>query len=69
METTALSPNFPNINLPECPSTVETGKFGMSSYEIVCSISISLTNPPKPVPNIIPTSGEKFVLSFRKLAV
>ena len=69
MATTFFPPKIPNINLPECPSTVESGKLGISLYGKECSISISETNPPSPVPRIIPISGLKFVFSVMKLAL
>ena len=64
MATIFFPPSNPKINFPEWPSTVETGKFGISSYGKECCISIYLTSPPSPVPKIIPTSGSKLVFSF-----
>ena len=40
----------------------------MSLYDIECSISISSTNFPSPVPKIMPNCGSKFVLSCRNAA-
>ena len=57
MAITFLPANSPKIKAPLCPSTVDTGKLGMSLYSISNSIFISLVSPPSPVPKIIPISG------------
>ena len=33
MAIISLPPSLPKISLPACPSTVETGKLGISLYE------------------------------------
>ena len=53
------------IGLPLCPSTVETGKLGISSYFISYFSVISPARLPSPVPRIIAVSGCVCILPFR----
>lgn len=54
MAITFLLPKRPIKRFPLCPCTVDTGKFGIAAYGIVCLISMALPSSPSPVPNMIP---------------
>jgi len=69
MARMSLSPSFPKIRLPECPSTVETGKLGISLYEMRVASVISLASLPNPVPKTIAVVGLVVILLFSQDAV
>lgn len=64
MARISTPPNFPKISFPACPSTVETGKFGISVYEISYLSVISEANCPNPVPRMMAVCGCVVILSL-----
>lgn len=57
MAIISFPPNFPKIKQPACPSTVDTGKFGIWLYGISLLSVISEDNCPRPVPKITAVVG------------
>ena len=64
-----MPPSLPKMSLPECPSTVETGKLGISLYGNSVLSVISEANCPRPVPRMIAVLGLVVILSFNQDAV
>ena len=56
--------NFPKMSLPAWPSTVDSGKLGISVYGNSYVSVISEANCPRPVPSIIVVSGLVVILGF-----
>ena len=69
MAMISLLPNLPKISFPLCPSTVDTGKLGISSYRISYFSVISFAKLPNPVPSMMAVSGLVCILFFKKDAV
>lgn len=69
MAIISLLPSFPKISFPACPSTVDTGKFGMSEYENSYASVISEANCPRPVPSIMAVFGLVVILCLSQDAV
>lgn len=68
---------LPSTSWPACPSTVDTGNSGMSSYFSLTGFSISSAKIPSPEPKIRPIFGDsgrfclikaaaRSILSFKK---
>lgn len=65
----SFPPSFPNISFPLCPSTVDTGKLGMSLYANSYVSVISEANCPRPVPRMMAVFGLVVILCFNQDAV
>ena len=69
MAMISFLPNLPKISFPLWPSTVDTGKLGISLYGISCLSVICVTSSPNPVPSIIAVLGITGTLLLRYAAV